>query len=432
MLVDLHARAPTDDELEAILRGGAVGFGILYGRYDVRFDQLMGAARHAAVTTVRSLGSRARRCDVARTQIDRRAARVRGDRGRLSRSGMTPAEIGVFGHAAAVPRRFRRTPPRAHARLPPCYSVCQSGRCSTSGPRPRVERAREQPHDATTPRRAYASSRSVLVCSIARTRALRARRVEAAADARGVRSVDTSVLSELATRYPGKCAYVEVIESTSTPPTQRASQGRRRGVSQARQGSQLRRLRPRRHRAAHDDGARDPHGDDVLRAADAAVEGVQAARRCPLSFLRPHIRMRPSRPAPVRCGIRLFAGDARDAGIGDDRIRVRDRRRSGTGASSPGMPEGAVGRSAGPRRTASTTCAATIAASICSVVVAQPHKTVTSSAAWRPSVGASSIPRHGDEVRDPGTIARRVETAAGSGSVGATSHARRPTWLATM
>ena len=43
VLSGLHARAPSDDELETLLRDGAVGFGILYGRYDVRYDQLMAA-----------------------------------------------------------------------------------------------------------------------------------------------------------------------------------------------------------------------------------------------------------------------------------------------------------------------------------------------------------------------------------------------------
>lgn len=42
VLLELAGRASTDDEIEGMLRQGRVGFGILYGRYDVRFDALMG------------------------------------------------------------------------------------------------------------------------------------------------------------------------------------------------------------------------------------------------------------------------------------------------------------------------------------------------------------------------------------------------------
>ena len=42
VLRELANHASCDDELEAVLRQGRVGFGILYGRYDVRFDALMG------------------------------------------------------------------------------------------------------------------------------------------------------------------------------------------------------------------------------------------------------------------------------------------------------------------------------------------------------------------------------------------------------
>jgi hypothetical protein len=96
VLVDLHARAPSDDELEAILRGGAVGFGILYGRYDARFDQLMGALER-------------RNHDGPFTQVARQAVHVARTRltvephvfvaiaGVCLDLGMSPSEIGVFG-----------------------------------------------------------------------------------------------------------------------------------------------------------------------------------------------------------------------------------------------------------------------------------------------------------------------------------------------
>lgn len=42
VLTELAAHTSTDEEIEAFLRQGRVGFGILYGRYDVRFDALMG------------------------------------------------------------------------------------------------------------------------------------------------------------------------------------------------------------------------------------------------------------------------------------------------------------------------------------------------------------------------------------------------------
>lgn len=42
VLRELAAHAGDDDQLEAKLREGRTGFGILYGRYDVRFDALMG------------------------------------------------------------------------------------------------------------------------------------------------------------------------------------------------------------------------------------------------------------------------------------------------------------------------------------------------------------------------------------------------------
>lgn len=41
VLVDLESRHLSDDDLLAVLKQGTVGFGILYGRYDVRFDALI-------------------------------------------------------------------------------------------------------------------------------------------------------------------------------------------------------------------------------------------------------------------------------------------------------------------------------------------------------------------------------------------------------
>ncbi|MFT3693230.1 MAG: hypothetical protein QM831_08815 [Kofleriaceae bacterium] len=96
VLVDLAKRSPSDDELEAILRGGTVGFGILYGRYDVRYDQMMGAL--------------AKRGHAGRhTGLARQAVNVA--RGRLHTEphvfvaiaalgldlGMTPVEIAILG-----------------------------------------------------------------------------------------------------------------------------------------------------------------------------------------------------------------------------------------------------------------------------------------------------------------------------------------------
>ncbi|MEO6771684.1 MAG: hypothetical protein ABI467_01515 [Kofleriaceae bacterium] len=40
-LIELAAHATSDDEIEARLRQGRAGFGILYGRHDARFDALM-------------------------------------------------------------------------------------------------------------------------------------------------------------------------------------------------------------------------------------------------------------------------------------------------------------------------------------------------------------------------------------------------------
>ncbi len=99
-LVDLRQRAEHglgDDELEAILRQGTVGFGILYGKHDARFDAL-----------VNQLAKRTIRSD-AHMQIAMRAVAVA--RGRMNLEphvfvaiaavcldlGMTPFQIGTFG-----------------------------------------------------------------------------------------------------------------------------------------------------------------------------------------------------------------------------------------------------------------------------------------------------------------------------------------------
>jgi hypothetical protein len=44
VLIDLRSRALTDEQLVGVLKQGTVGFGILYGRYDARFDALAGQA----------------------------------------------------------------------------------------------------------------------------------------------------------------------------------------------------------------------------------------------------------------------------------------------------------------------------------------------------------------------------------------------------
>lgn len=96
VLVDLHARAPSDDELETILRGGAVGFGILYGRYDVRYDQLVAALQRRGHDGPFTRIAR-QAVDVARTRLNVQPHVFVAIAGGCLDLGMTPAEIAVFG-----------------------------------------------------------------------------------------------------------------------------------------------------------------------------------------------------------------------------------------------------------------------------------------------------------------------------------------------
>jgi hypothetical protein len=96
VIVDLHDRAPSDEELETILRGGAVGFGILYGRYDARFDQLVAQLERRGHDGAYSRVAR-QAVRVARAQLNVEPHVFVAIASLCLDLGMSVAEIGVFG-----------------------------------------------------------------------------------------------------------------------------------------------------------------------------------------------------------------------------------------------------------------------------------------------------------------------------------------------
>lgn len=87
----------SDDELLAILKGGAYGFGILYGRTDPRFDALVmqAAKRGRADRPYMQLCARAAR--VARTAENLEPHVFVAIAALCLDMGMTPFQVGVFG-----------------------------------------------------------------------------------------------------------------------------------------------------------------------------------------------------------------------------------------------------------------------------------------------------------------------------------------------
>ena len=97
VLIDLERRKLDDDALEQVLRHGTVGFGILYGKYDARFDALVGQLAKRG----RTGGSHARAAlqavHVARTRLNVEPHVFVAIAAVCLDLGMTPYQIGVFG-----------------------------------------------------------------------------------------------------------------------------------------------------------------------------------------------------------------------------------------------------------------------------------------------------------------------------------------------
>ncbi len=95
-LLALEATTSNDDEIAAQLEGGQVGFGILYGRYDARFDALIGqlvrrghAGRYVALVQ--------RAVHVARTRLNVEPHVFVAIAGLGLDLGLTPVQIGALG-----------------------------------------------------------------------------------------------------------------------------------------------------------------------------------------------------------------------------------------------------------------------------------------------------------------------------------------------
>jgi hypothetical protein len=144
VLSELAAHATSDDELEVQLRQGRVGFGILYGRHDVRFDALMnqlGKRGH----TGRFVDLVRRAVHVARTRLNVEPHVFVAIAALGLDLGMTARQIGAFGMLPlildALPNAIEgaQQAPIALQCLP--ASVVQY-----VGPEPRTsERAKRQP-----------------------------------------------------------------------------------------------------------------------------------------------------------------------------------------------------------------------------------------------------------------------------------------------
>jgi len=101
VLIDLHRRIIDeqidDDQLLAVLQPGKPGFGVLYGRYDARFDALLqqaakrGRDQHAFMQVCQ------RAAHIARTKLNVEPHVFVAIAALCLDMGMTPYQVGVFG-----------------------------------------------------------------------------------------------------------------------------------------------------------------------------------------------------------------------------------------------------------------------------------------------------------------------------------------------
>jgi hypothetical protein len=101
VLVDLHRRivneAIDDDQLLSILQPGKPGFGVLYGRYDARFDALLQQAAKRGREHRPFMQVCRRAAQIARTKLNVEPHVFVAIAALCLDMGMTPYQAGVFG-----------------------------------------------------------------------------------------------------------------------------------------------------------------------------------------------------------------------------------------------------------------------------------------------------------------------------------------------
>jgi len=97
VLVDLTSRKLSDDELFEVLSKGTVGFGILYGRYDARFDALVGQVLKRNRETRPHMSVALQAVRIARTKLNTEAHVFVAIAALCLDMEMTPYQVGLFG-----------------------------------------------------------------------------------------------------------------------------------------------------------------------------------------------------------------------------------------------------------------------------------------------------------------------------------------------
>jgi hypothetical protein len=97
VLVDLQNRNLTDEELLAVLRQGTVGFGILYGRYDARFDALVGQVLKRGRDGGAHMRVALQAVRIARAELNTEPHVFVAIAALCLDIGMSPFEVGILG-----------------------------------------------------------------------------------------------------------------------------------------------------------------------------------------------------------------------------------------------------------------------------------------------------------------------------------------------
>jgi hypothetical protein len=97
VLTDLRSRNLNDEELLAVLKQGTVGFGILYGRYDVRFDALVGQVVKRGRDQRPHMRVALQAVRIARAQLNTEPHVFVAIAALCLDMGMSPSEVGVLG-----------------------------------------------------------------------------------------------------------------------------------------------------------------------------------------------------------------------------------------------------------------------------------------------------------------------------------------------
>lgn len=151
VLAELHRRvideSLSDDDLLTMLRQGTVGFGILYGRYDARFDALVNQVTKRNRHTRSHLAVALRAVAIARTKLETEPHVFVAIAALCLDMGMTPYEVGVFGMLPLFHDALANAVEGAEQK-PSVLRTLPSNHVKYVGPGPRTsERARGQPPD---------------------------------------------------------------------------------------------------------------------------------------------------------------------------------------------------------------------------------------------------------------------------------------------